>query len=86
MYYPYFLTYMALGFGLTLIVFIWALNNGQFKDQQRARFLPLHEAPDPPAPPRARFGRVETYILFAMAAAGLAASAAIIVFALHHGG
>jgi cbb3-type cytochrome oxidase maturation protein len=86
MYYPYFLTYMALGFGLTLIVFIWALNSGQFKDQQRARFLPLHEAPDPPAPPQARFGRLETYVLFAMAAAGLAASAAIIVFALHHGG
>jgi cbb3-type cytochrome oxidase maturation protein len=77
---------MALGFGLTLIVFVWALNNGQFKDQQRARYLPLHEAPDPPGPPNSRFGRLEVYVLFTMAAAGLAASAAIILFALRHGG
>ena len=52
MYYPYFLTYMALGLGITLIVFAWALKNGQFKEQQRARFLPLHEAPDPRRPGR----------------------------------
>jgi len=86
MYYPYFLTYMALGLGITLIVFAWALKNGQFKDQQRARFLPLHEAPDPPAPRAARFVRLQIAVLFAMAALGLAASGAVIVFALIHGG
>lgn len=86
MYYPYFLTYMALGLGITLIVFAWALKNGQFKDQQRARFLPLHEAPDPPAPRTARFVRLQIAVLFAMAALGLAASGAVIVFALIHGG
>jgi cbb3-type cytochrome oxidase maturation protein len=41
MYYPYFIAYMAAGFIISLVVFFWALNSGQFKDQQRARFLPL---------------------------------------------
>jgi cbb3-type cytochrome oxidase maturation protein len=86
MYYPYFLTYMALGLGITLIVFAWALKNGQFKEQQRARFLPLHEAPDPPPPRPARFVRLQIAVLFSMAALGLAASGAVIVFALIHGG
>ena len=41
MYYPYFIAYMAIGFAVSLVVFFWALNTGQFKDQQRARFIPL---------------------------------------------
>ena len=41
MYYPYFIAYMAIGFTISLVVFFWALNTGQFKDQQRARFIPL---------------------------------------------
>ena len=41
MYYPYFIAYMAAGFVISLVVFFWALNSGQFKDQQRARFIPL---------------------------------------------
>jgi cbb3-type cytochrome oxidase maturation protein len=85
MYYPYFLTYMALGLGVTLVVFFWALNNGQFKEQQRARYLPLHEAPDPPPAKSSRFIRLEISILFVMAALGLSASAAVIIFALIHG-
>lgn len=85
MYYPYFLTYMALGFGITLIVFVWALNNGQFKEQQRARYLPLHDAPDPPPAGPSRFIGLQMAILFTMAALGLAASAAVIIFALVHG-
>lgn len=85
MYYPYFLSYMALGLGITLIVFVWALNSGQFKEQQRARYLPLHEAPDPPAARPARFVRLQTLVLFTMAALGLAASAAVVIFALVHG-
>jgi len=44
MYYPYFITYMLIGLVLSFFVFLWALNNGQFRDQNRARFLPLqHE-------------------------------------------
>ena len=50
MYYPYYIAYMALGFIISLMVFFWALNSGQFKDQQRARFIPLEsEGPAKPA-------------------------------------
>ena len=46
MYYPYFITYIVVGFAVTLAVFFWALKNGQFRDQQRARFLPLEDEPE----------------------------------------
>jgi cbb3-type cytochrome oxidase maturation protein len=85
MYYPYFMTYMAVGLGISLVVFFWALNNGQFRDQQRARYLPLHDVPDEQRAKVSRFGRYETYALFFLAAAGIAASAAVLIFALYNG-
>ena len=85
MYYPYFLTYMALGLGITLIVCSWALRRGQFNEQQRARYLALHDAPDPPSAKPSRFIRLEIGVLFVLAALGLSASAAVIIFALIHG-
>ena len=33
MYFPYFITYIVIGFTLSLVVFFWALNNGQFREQ-----------------------------------------------------
>ena len=43
MYYTLFIVYLIAGFAITIWAFLWALRNGQFKDQQRARFLPLDE-------------------------------------------
>ncbi|MBW2580942.1 MAG: cbb3-type cytochrome oxidase assembly protein CcoS, partial [Deltaproteobacteria bacterium] len=43
MYYPFFIIYLIAGLAVTLWALWWALRNGQFKDQQRARFLPLDE-------------------------------------------
>jgi hypothetical protein len=84
MYFPYFITYMAIGFAISLAVFIWALDRGQFRDQSRARFLPLEGTPAA-APARLnRKGLIETWGLFALACCGLAASASVIVFALTH--
>ncbi len=54
MYYPYFISYMVAGLAISLVVFIWALNNGQFKDQQRARYLPLKDETDEDEPPMVR--------------------------------
>lgn len=85
MYFPYFIAYMLIGLLIALPVFFWALHSGQFRDQQRARFLPLHEAADPQPTPTARLGRLESYALFALAAAGLLASVAVLLFALMHG-
>jgi len=81
-YFSYFIAYMAAGFAITLVVFFWALNSGQFKDQQRARFIPL-EAGDHSKPVKAsRFARIETIALFTFVCLGLAASAAVVAFAL----
>ena len=82
MYYPYFIAYMAIGFTISIVVFFWALNSGQFKDQQRARFIPLES--DRPARPKAasRFVRIQTVALFSMVCLCLAASLAVIIFAL----
>jgi cbb3-type cytochrome oxidase maturation protein len=82
MYYPYFIAYIMIGLILSLVVFFWALKTGQFKDQQRARFLPLRDNDVNTQIRVSRMGRLETYSLFALAAAGLAASAAIVVFSL----
>ena len=85
MYFPYFITYMLLGFSISLVVFFWALKNGQFKDQQRARFLPLEEEPQAPGSRISTFNRYEAYALLFLAIAGLAASAAVLIFSLLNG-
>ena len=83
MYYPYFIAYMAAGFVISLVVFFWALNHGQFKDQQRARFIPLKSDLDSRPVKASRFFRIETVALFIMLCLILASSMAAVIFALH---
>ena len=86
MYYPYFIVYMVIGFGISLAVFFWALSRGQFRDQERARFLPL-EAEQPSRLLKvSRFNRFEAYALGAIVLLGLAASGAVLLFSLIFGG
>jgi cbb3-type cytochrome oxidase maturation protein len=82
MYYPYFIAYMAAGFVISLVVFFWALNKGQFNDQQRARFLPLENDIRTGPVKRSRFGRIEAIFLFSLVCICLLCSGAVIVFAL----
>ena len=82
MYFPYFITYIAIGFTLSIVVFIWALKTGQFREQQRARYLPLEEEAHPAAVNATRRIRFEIYTLFFLAFAGLAASGALLVYSL----
>jgi nitrogen fixation-related uncharacterized protein len=82
MYFPYFITYIIIGFILTLVVFFWAHHNGQFKEQQRARFLPLEEEQELRAAGVSKISRYEVYALMFLACAGLAASGAVLIFAL----
>ena len=85
MYYPYFIAYMAAGFIITLVVFFWALNSGQFKDQQRARFLPLYNDPQNQPANIPRFARIQTYALLALVCLCLASAAAVVIFSLIKG-
>ena len=73
---------MALGFVISLVVFFWALKNGQFKEQQRARFLPLEDEHKTSAGKVSNIRRYEIYALMFLALAGLAASAAVLIFSL----
>ena len=86
MYYPYFITYLVVGFTAALVVFFWALKTGQFKDQERARFLPLENEPKPHKKTISRFNRYEAYALLLLAFCGLLASGAVLVFSLFSGG
>jgi cbb3-type cytochrome oxidase maturation protein len=82
MYFPYFIAYIGIGLTISLLVFVWALKHGQFRDQQRARFLPLRDETETAPVKASRFSRFEAYGLFALALAGLGASATVLAFAL----
>ena len=82
MYYPYYIAYMTAGFVISLVVFIWALNSGQFKDQQRARFIPLQSELNTEPEKASRFARIETIALFSLVCICLMCSVAVITFAL----
>ena len=82
MYYPYFIAYMAAGFVISIVVFFWALNNGQFKDQQRARYIPLESDLNTKPVKASRFARIEIIALFSLVCIVLATSVAVVAFAL----
>ena len=47
-FYLFFLVYLAAGILICGVLFYWAVVNGQFKDQDRARYFPLcGRAPEP---------------------------------------
>lgn len=83
MYFPYFIAYILVGLAISLVAFFWALRNGQFQDQQRARYLPLRGDADGEPVKATRFSRLETIGLFILATAGLAATAAVLAYALY---
>ena len=85
MYYPFFIAYMAAGFIVSLVVFFWALNSGQFKDQQRARFLPLQNDLQTQPAKIPRFAHVQTYALLLLVSLCLASAAAVVIFSLIKG-
>jgi cbb3-type cytochrome oxidase maturation protein len=82
MYYPYFIAYMAAGFVISIVVFLWALNSGQFNDQQRARFIPLENDLKTEPVKASRFARLEAVVLFSLVCLCLLCSVAVILFAL----
>jgi len=86
MYYPYFIAYMLVGFGISLLVFFWALGSGQFRDQERARFLPLEQEEESRILKISRTGRYEAYALGLLVSLGLLATGAVLIFAILCGG
>jgi nitrogen fixation-related uncharacterized protein len=77
---------MVSGFVISLVVLIWALRNGQFRDQQRARFLPLEEGLETEPVKVSRVGRFEAYALIVLASLGLFGTVATLLFSIFKGG
>lgn len=86
MYFPYFIAYIVIGFAIALPFFWWAIRNGQFKDQQRARYLPLEKEDARRTGRVSRLNRLEGYVLILLAIGGIMSSVSIVIFALIHGG
>ncbi|MBT4091542.1 MAG: cbb3-type cytochrome oxidase assembly protein [Deltaproteobacteria bacterium] len=81
MYYPFFLTYILTGVIIALVVFIWALKNGQFSDQQRARFLAIEDEEAAVVDSQSK-GKYELVLIFFLVVAGIASSFALVAYAL----
>lgn len=81
-YFPYFIAYMVIGFVISLLVLFWSLNTGQFREQQRARFIPLEPGQHGVPAKVSRVARIEAIVLFTFVCLALAASAAFVTFAL----
>jgi cbb3-type cytochrome oxidase maturation protein len=82
MYFPFFITYILIGFGISGLVFLWALKNGQFSEQRRASFLPLQHDMESPPPTTRGIHRFEAIALLSLACLGLLVSASVLVFSL----
>ena len=82
MYFPYFMTYMIAGFVISVAVFFWAVKAGQFKEQQRARYLPLEGMSGDGTVKAARFARLQTVLLFGFACAGVATTVGVLIYSV----
>jgi cbb3-type cytochrome oxidase maturation protein len=81
MYYPFFLAYMITGLFIGGVVFYWAVKNGQFSDQQRARFLALEDAGNSRDASLPKTG-LQIYFIFFLALGAIVASFALMGYAL----
>ena len=81
MVYFFFILFMVSGFIFGIIVFVWALKNGQFKDQQRARYLALDDDEDLPERQVSGSGRFQAVAVLGLLIFGLMAITAVMVYA-----
>jgi cbb3-type cytochrome oxidase maturation protein len=81
MYYFFFIIIIFSGLFFGIVVFLWALKSGQFKEQQRARYLPLEDEPEAPNEVVSRSSKLQVYVLFCILIFGLIVSAAVVIYA-----
>jgi len=82
-YYLAWLTLVALSVAVSLAAFLWALRNGQFMDQDRARYLPLRAGLNAWSFARPRKRLFEVYVL--LLAGMMSVSALVIALFLGRG-
>ena len=78
LYYVPWILLITASLAASLIAFLWALRNGQFSEQQRARYLPLREESIPAAgKDSSRLSWEVYFLLFILGAGGLMMFAAL---------
>jgi cbb3-type cytochrome oxidase maturation protein len=77
------LSLIAAGIGTSIIVFLWALKNGQFSDQARARYLPLDEELPLGSVEVSQRLPVEVYALIIIIALGILSIASTITLTIY---
>ena len=80
-YYLLWAALIAASLSVSLGGFLWAHRHGQFKDQDRARFLPLRGEAAPVRPARGPGARRETMVMFGIIATGISAILTVLVIA-----
>ena len=87
MYTFLYVVYVILSSAVFLLFFFWALKHGQFRDQQRARFLPLTEERGEKEPmKRAGSNRSWNTVFLGLLFSGTAAIVAVVAYAVLHRG
>ena len=59
--------------------FLWAHRHGQFKDQERARFIPLRDEVEPPALTKGKGASHEVFVTIGILAIGISAILVVLV-------
>jgi cbb3-type cytochrome oxidase maturation protein len=62
--------------------FLWAHRHGQFKDQERARFMALRDEADAPASVKAEDARHEAIVMIGILAVGISGILVVLVMVL----
>ena len=81
MYYFFFIIFIFSGLFFGILVFLWALKSGQFKEQQRAKYLAIEEEPLEPQQELSRSGQMQSYVLLGFFICGILMIVSILVYA-----
>ena len=73
---------IAASLWISLGGFLWAHRRGQFKDQERARFLPLRGEAHPAAPEKTRGGVAEAFVMFGILCIGISGLLVVLVMVI----
>jgi cbb3-type cytochrome oxidase maturation protein len=79
--YLLFIIFIFSGLFFGIIVFLWALKSGQFKEQERARYLAIEDDQDDPENEVSRSGQLQSYALLGLLLVGILISASVVVYA-----
>ena len=79
--YLVFILFIFSGLFFGVIVFLWALKSGQFKEQERARYLAIEEEQEDPENGITRSGQLQSYVLLGLLLVGILISASVVVYA-----